>query len=32
KYFLKWLEEGRFFSAKFCYVNKDLIKHDVVFY
>lgn len=32
KIFLKWLEEGRFFSAKFIYKDKRLLKHSVVFY
>ena len=32
KYFFKWLEDDKFFSAKFCYKNKKLIKHSVVFY
>lgn len=30
--FLKWLEEGRFFSGKFVYRNQKLIEHSVVFY
>lgn len=30
--FLKWLEQERFFSAKFVYKNKQLIDHSVVFY
>lgn len=29
--FLKWLEENRFFSAKFIYENKKLVKHQVIF-
>ena len=32
QYFLRWLEEGRFFSAKFNYLNKQLVDHSVVFY
>ena len=30
--FLKWLEQDRFFSAKFVYENKQLIEHSVKFY
>ncbi len=30
--FLKWLDESRFFSAKFIYQNGRLVGHDVVFY
>jgi 8-oxo-dGTP diphosphatase len=30
--FLKWVDEGRFFSGKFIYKNKKLIDHSVVFY
>jgi 8-oxo-dGTP diphosphatase len=32
KYFLRWLEHPRFFSAKFCYQDGALIKHEVTFY
>ncbi len=32
KYFLDWLKEDKFFSAQFCYKDKKLIKHSVVFY
>lgn len=32
KYFLTWLNEGKFFSAKFCYKNGALINHSVKFY
>ena len=31
-YFLPWIAEGRFFSAKFVYVNKQLVSHDVTFH
>ncbi len=30
--FLPWLDEDRFFSAKFVYVDGVLVKHEVVFY
>ncbi|MCS6971794.1 MAG: 8-oxo-dGTP diphosphatase [Turneriella sp.] len=30
--FLSWLEQPRFFSAKFCYHNGELTHHEVVFY
>lgn len=30
--FLKWIEEGRFFSGKFVYRNGKLIDHSVTFY
>ncbi len=30
--FLKWLDQDRFFSAKFIYENKELIDHSVVFH
>ena len=30
--FLKWLDEGRFFSAKFIYQNGRFVGHDVVFH
>ena len=30
--FLKWMEEGRFFSGKFIYRNEKLVDHSVVFY
>ena len=30
--FLKWLEEGRFFSGKFTYRDGRFIGHDVVFH
>src|SRR3989338_190625 len=30
--FLKWLEEGKFFSAKFVYRNKRFISYDVIFH
>lgn len=32
RYFLKWLEEGKFFSARFVYKNKKLMSHSVIFY
>lgn len=32
RYFLKWIEEGRFFSAKFTYRNNKLLDHSVVFH
>ena len=31
KYFFRWIEEGRFFSAKFVYRNKRLIEYSVNF-
>lgn len=30
--FLKWLEEGRFFSGKFVYQKERFISHDVTFH
>ena len=30
--FLKWIEERKFFSAKFCYAKGKLISHDVTFH
>lgn len=30
--FLKWLEEGHFFSGKFVYQNGKLVSHSVTFY
>ncbi|MBI4368395.1 MAG: 8-oxo-dGTP diphosphatase [Candidatus Omnitrophica bacterium] len=30
--FLKWLDEGKFFSAKFTYQNGRLMEHSVVFH
>ena len=30
--FLKWLEEGRFFSGKFVYQSNRFVGHDVVFH
>jgi 8-oxo-dGTP diphosphatase len=30
--FLKWLEQERFFSAKFVYKDKVLVEHSVIFY
>ena len=30
--FLKWLSEGRFFSAKFVYENGKFVRYNVVFY
>lgn len=32
KYFLEWLNQDRFFSAKFIYKNARYITHSVVFY
>ena len=32
KIFLNWLEQNKFFSAKFIYENSDLKNHQVVFY
>jgi 8-oxo-dGTP diphosphatase len=32
KYFLKWIEQGRFFSGKFIYRHGKYIKHSVVFH
>ncbi len=32
KYFIKWMSENRFFSAKFTYLNKELIDYSVKFY
>jgi 8-oxo-dGTP diphosphatase len=29
--FLKWIEEGKFFSAKFVYKNKKLVSHNAAF-
>lgn len=31
KYFFKWMDEGRFFSAKFYYEDKRLVDHQVTF-
>lgn len=30
--FLKWLEEGRFFSGKFVYQSERLVRYDVCFH
>lgn len=30
--FLEWLKQNRFFSAKFNYIEKKLISHNVTFY
>jgi 8-oxo-dGTP diphosphatase len=30
--FIPWLDQDRFFSGRFSYVNKALVSHDVVFY
>ncbi len=30
--FMKWIDEGRFFSGKFSYQKGKLISHEVVFY
>lgn len=32
KYFLEWLNQERFFSAKFIYKNSKYITHSVIFY
>lgn len=32
KYFIKWMLEKRFFSAKFNYINKELQDYSVKFY
>ncbi|MCX8056642.1 MAG: 8-oxo-dGTP diphosphatase [Ignavibacteria bacterium] len=32
KYFLEWLKQDRFFSAKFIYKNSKYITHSVIFY
>lgn len=32
KYFLEWLNQDRFFSAKFIYRNSKYITHSVIFY
>ncbi|MCK5684311.1 8-oxo-dGTP diphosphatase [bacterium] len=32
KLFLKWIQENRFFSAKFIYKNGELTDHSTVFY
>ena len=32
QYFLRWIQEDRFFSAKFVYVDKKLVEHSVTFY
>ena len=31
-HFLPWIAQQRFFSAKFCYQNKELVEHQVVFH
>lgn len=30
--FLKWLEQDRFFSGRFCYQNHRLVDHSVTFH
>ncbi len=32
KFFFKWMDENRLFSAKFIYDKGKLVRHDVVFY
>ena len=32
RFFLPWLDQEKFFSAKFVYVNGEYIRHDVEFY
>jgi len=32
KYFLRWIEDERFFSGKFCYNEGRLLSHEVTFY
>ncbi|MGB9664821.1 MAG: NUDIX hydrolase [Ignavibacteria bacterium] len=32
KYFLEWIKQDRFFSAKFIYENSKYITHSVIFY
>lgn len=32
KFFMEWMKQGHFFSAKFIYENKKFMDHDVVFY
>lgn len=32
RHFLQWIEQGRFFSGKFCYGEGRLLSHEVVFY
>jgi 8-oxo-dGTP diphosphatase len=32
KLFLKWIQAGRFFSAKFVYHNEELVEHSEIFY
>lgn len=32
KYFFEWLKQPKFFSAKFLYKEKKLIRHEVQFY
>lgn len=32
KYFLKWIQEGKFFSGKFIYEDKKLLSHEVTFH
>jgi 8-oxo-dGTP diphosphatase len=32
KIFLNWMEDDRFFSAKFVYEEENLVAHDVIFY
>jgi 8-oxo-dGTP diphosphatase len=29
--FLKWIEQGKFFSGKFVYKNKKLVSHEASF-
>lgn len=28
KYFMQWMQEGRFFSGKFVYVDKELVSYE----
>lgn len=32
RYFMEWLKQGKFFSAKFCYQDGRLQSHEVTFY
>jgi 8-oxo-dGTP diphosphatase len=32
KLFLKWLQQNKFFSAKFIYRNGELVEHQEIFY
>ena len=32
KHFMQWMQEGRFFSGKFVYVDKQLVSYEWVFH